>query len=138
NTLAQHRRALQIARSASDWQAYLLQLLEAFFDVQSTQEQRLHLQLQQIVERWVAACRMAQCDETLPSAIVAVHVLSALDEHHLSQRFFAGSINFASLMPMRAIPFRKVCLLGMSDSEYPRRQTYNDFDLMRHDYRAGD
>lgn len=138
NTLAQHRRALQIARSASDWQAYLLQLLEAFFDVQSTQEQRLHLQLQQILERWVAACRMAQCDETLPSAIVAVHVLSALDEHHLSQRFFAGSINFASLMPMRAIPFRKVCLLGMSDSEYPRRQTYNDFDLMRHDYRAGD
>ena len=31
---------------------------------------------------------------------------------------------------MRAIPFRVVCLLGMNDGDYPRRQTPADFDLM--------
>jgi len=33
-------------------------------------------------------------------------------------------------MPMRAIPFRVVCLLGMNDGDYPRQQTPADFDLM--------
>ncbi|WP_163103843.1 exodeoxyribonuclease V subunit gamma, partial [Acinetobacter baumannii] len=45
---------------------------------------------------------------------------------------------FCTLMPMRAIPFRLVCLLGMNDGDYPRQQSPLDFDLMRNDYRPGD
>lgn len=41
-------------------------------------------------------------------------------------------------MPMRAIPFRQVCLLGMNDGDYPRSQAPLDFDLMAGDYRPGD
>ena len=37
-----------------------------------------------------------------------------------SQRFLAGQVNFCTLMPMRSIPFRQVCLLGMNDGVYPR------------------
>jgi exodeoxyribonuclease V gamma subunit len=41
-----------------------------------------------------------------------------------------GAVSFCTLMPMRAIPFRVVCLLGMNDGDYPRRQAPADFDLM--------
>src|SRR5699024_8406353 len=47
-------------------------------------------------------------------------------------------------MPMRSIPFRHVCLLGMNDGEYPRQQDPLSFDLMRSQlngrslYRPGD
>jgi exodeoxyribonuclease V gamma subunit len=41
-------------------------------------------------------------------------------------------------MPMRAIPFRRVCLLGMNDGDYPRVQPPMDFDLMVGRYRPGD
>ena len=41
-------------------------------------------------------------------------------------------------MPMRAIPFKLVCLLGMNDGDYPRAQPPLDFDLMGSDYRPGD
>jgi exodeoxyribonuclease V gamma subunit len=41
-----------------------------------------------------------------------------------------GAVSFGTLMPMRAIPFRVVCLLGMDDGAYPRQQTPLDFDLM--------
>jgi exodeoxyribonuclease V gamma subunit len=47
-------------------------------------------------------------------------------------------VNFCTLMPMRAIPFRVVCLLGMNDGDYPRAQPPLDFDLMASDYRPGD
>jgi exodeoxyribonuclease V gamma subunit len=47
-------------------------------------------------------------------------------------------VTFATLMPMRAIPFRQVCLLGMNDGDYPRSRMPMDFDLMALDYRPGD
>src|SRR5690606_12258240 len=56
--------------------------------------------------------------------------MSALDAGGLTQRFFAGAVTFATLMPMRAIPFRHVCLLGMNDGDYPRTRAPLDFDLM--------
>ncbi|MDP4529459.1 exodeoxyribonuclease V subunit gamma [Alkalimonas delamerensis] len=64
--------------------------------------------------------------------------LGGIDQPSLNQRFLAGSVNFATLMPMRAIPFKQIYLLGMSDDAYPRRQSAIDFDLMRHQYRPGD
>ena len=45
-------------------------------------------------------------------------------------RFRAGGVTFCTLMPMRAIPFEVVCLLGMNDGDYPRRAMRTDFDLM--------
>ncbi|MEE2003160.1 exodeoxyribonuclease V subunit gamma [Alkalimonas sp. MEB108] len=64
--------------------------------------------------------------------------LAGIDQPNLNQRFLAGSVNFATLMPMRAIPFKQIYLLGMSDDAYPRRQAAIDFDLMRSQYRPGD
>ena len=34
------------------------------------------------------------------------------------------------VMPMRAVPFRVVCLLGMNDGDYPRKTSAADFDLL--------
>ncbi|WP_445776862.1 exodeoxyribonuclease V subunit gamma [Shewanella sp.] len=55
-----------------------------------------------------------------------------LTESRVGQRYLAGSINFCTLMPMRSIPFKIVCLLGMNDGVYPRVQHPVGFDLMAH------
>jgi len=56
--------------------------------------------------------------------------LGEFDQGGLSKRFLAGAVSFGTLMPMRAIPFRVVCLLGMNDGDYPRARPPMDFDLM--------
>lgn len=48
----------------------------------------------------------------------------------VGQRFLAGRINFCTLMPMRSIPFKQVCILGMNDPGYPRVVAPIGFDLM--------
>jgi exodeoxyribonuclease V gamma subunit len=96
------------------------------------------LQLDTALERWQEACDEAALVEPLPLSVVGEHWLSRLDEGSLSQRFFGGVVTFATLMPMRAIPFRQVCLLGMNDGDYPRSRIPMDFDLMARDYRPGD
>ena len=77
-------------------------------------------------------------DQTLPLEVVRDELLSALDQPTLTQKFLGGSINFATLLPMRAVPFEQVWLLGMNDGDYPRNRRPADFDLMAKDYRPGD
>ncbi|MEE4167200.1 MAG: exodeoxyribonuclease V subunit gamma, partial [Desulfocapsaceae bacterium] len=33
--------------------------------------------------------------------------------------FLSGSLTFCSMLPMRSVPFRVICLLGLNDGEYP-------------------
>lgn len=53
-----------------------------------------------------------------------------LSSKGVGQRFLAGKINFCTLMPMRSIPFKQVCILGLNDPGYPRIVTPVGFDLM--------
>jgi len=88
--------------------------------------------------RWQADCQSAHFNQPI-SLDTARHAwLDRLEPHRLQQRFLVGGVNFATLMPMRAIPYRHVYLLGMDDASYPRRQPPSDFDLMASRYRPGD
>jgi exodeoxyribonuclease V gamma subunit len=53
-----------------------------------------------------------------------------MDEPTLNHQFVSGGVTFCTLMPMRAVPFRVVCLLGMNDGDFPRRAPKADFDLL--------
>ncbi|MBU4263917.1 MAG: exodeoxyribonuclease V subunit gamma [Proteobacteria bacterium] len=52
--------------------------------------------------------------------------------------FLSGGVTFCSLLPMRAIPFKIVCLLGMNDGDFPRPHFNLSFDLMSRNPRRGD
>ncbi|WP_416558837.1 exodeoxyribonuclease V subunit gamma [Limnohabitans sp. yimb22184] len=86
--------------------------------------------LDQALNDWVRACGEAGFAEAVPLAVARSAWLEALKAPRLEQRFRAGGVTFCTLMPMRAIPFQAVCLLGMNDGDYPRRSPRADFDLM--------
>ncbi|OZI67369.1 exodeoxyribonuclease V subunit gamma [Bordetella genomosp. 11] len=120
------------------WGERLAALLERFFQPGESTDAYTVQQLNAALREWLDVCAEAGLEEDLPLSVVAEHWLARLDEGGLSQRFFGGAVTFATLMPMRAIPFRIVCLLGMNDGEYPRIRMPMDFDLMAYDYRPGD
>ncbi|SER90758.1 DNA helicase/exodeoxyribonuclease V, gamma subunit [Vreelandella subterranea] len=123
---------------AASWVERLRTLLETFFLTDDAQESVMLTKLENGLQQILESSREAQLEDPLPLSMVREHWLAQIDEHSLSQRFLAGAVNFATLMPMRAIPFKRVCLLGMNDGEYPRSQPPLDFDLMGSDYRPGD
>ena len=124
--------------SPEEWAERLRGLLAAFFAVEEDREQWLLNRLDETLEAWETDCRLAGLDTPLPLTIVRESWLAAVDEPGLSQRFLGGAVTVCTLMPMRAIPFRLVCLLGMNDGDYPRVPVAMDFDLMARDYRPGD
>ena len=120
------------------WGARLQALMQLFFQAETEHDDYLLAQLEELRETWLETCEQVGLQDELPLTVVREAWLAGLDQGKLSQRFLAGAVNFCTLMPMRAIPFKLVCLLGMNDGDYPRAQPPLDFDLMGSDYRPGD
>jgi exodeoxyribonuclease V gamma subunit len=49
-----------------------------------------------------------------------------------------GAVTCCALMPMRAVPYRVICLLGMDEDAFPRAGTRPGFDWTRQAPRIGD
>lgn len=138
DALDSHLKALSAPLSPAVWGKRLRALVDAFFQPVDNRDGLTVARLLEALEQWENDCSSAGMDEALPLTVVRENWLAAADERSLSQRFLAGAVNFCTLMPMRAIPFQVVCLLGMNDGDYPRGQPPMDFDLMASDYRPGD
>ncbi len=52
--------------------------------------------------------------------------------------FRTGHLTICTLMPMRSVPHRVVCLLGMDDGVFPRKSSRDGDDLMLGDPHVGD
>jgi exodeoxyribonuclease V gamma subunit len=105
-------------------------LMAAMFKPRSDNDRNALSALDQALTDWVRACAEASFTESVPLAVARAAWLEALKTPRLEQRFRAGGVTFCTLMPMRAIPFKAVCLLGMNDGDYPRHSPRADFDLM--------
>lgn len=135
--LSQWRITLSQPRSLSEWLPLCQKLLTTFFSADGETEVALALieqQWQKVLSHGVAA----QYPDLVPLSILRDELASKLDQERISQRFLAGPINFCTLMPMRSIPFKVVCLLGMNDGVYPRTLPPLGFDLMAQKVERGD
>jgi len=52
--------------------------------------------------------------------------------------FRTGDVTVCTLVPMRSVPYRVVCLLGMDDERFPRSSRRDGDDLLLGDERVGD
>ena len=129
---------LNAAHTPNQWCAVMHELMARFFAADSETDERMLLRLKQELTQWQSLCEQASLSEPLPLTVVREHWLSGLESTGLQQRFFGGGVQFSTLMPMRAIPFKGLCLLGMNDGAYPRQSTPRDFDLMATHWLAGD
>lgn len=128
--LRHHAHTLRQPAAPEVWGERVRALIADFFESNEDAELVMAERISKTLADWVEACAAADLTEPLDVAVVREAVLAGLDEVRLSQRFLGGGVMFATLMPMRAIPFEVVVLLGMNDGDYPRTRTPTDFDLM--------
>ena len=128
---------LQEAHSMKKWQQILSALLQDFF-VQNEENHDSLLYIQEKINEVTEQLEELHFNTLLQSDVIADVMRIKLEDTPNSLKFLAGKVNFCTLLPMRAVPFRVVCLLGMNEADYPRRQTPNSFDLMQYHHQKGD
>ena len=136
--LQEYWHLLRQPRRVDEWYPILLQLLDDFFLPQNDHDRLLVNRLYEALDTLQDSVEEAGFKDELRYNIVQEVWLEQIDASNLNQRFLAGTVNVATLMPMRAIPFKVVCLLGMNDADYPRSSQPTDFDLMVGHYQPGD
>ncbi len=137
DSLAEFLPRLQQAQPLPEWHGCLNELLDRFYLGDEDEERQLQLIRSQLTD-WQTQLGEARFTQPISASLLQDYLGSVLGESRSSQRFLAGQVNFCTLMPMRYIPFKQVCLLGMNDGVYPRTLAPMGFDLMAVASRRGD
>ena len=66
----------------------------------------------------------------VPLNVLQETLAAALEEERYGSGFLTGGVTFCALKPMRSIPFRVICVLGLNDGVFPRSDARLAFDLM--------
>jgi len=123
--------------SIDEWTRYVNNLLEQFFLPNKSDEYPLKI-IHDAMEHLHEQLHDADHQQPLTKSIIVSYLTERIIQRQNSKRFLAGQVNFCTLMPMRSIPFKIVCLLGMNDGAYPRSIDIAGFDLIAQNSRRGD
>ncbi|TMP73743.1 exodeoxyribonuclease V subunit gamma [Pseudoalteromonas sp. S1608] len=107
----------------------LSELLNTIYESESDDSWDL-LVLQKVLEDIGKHHDNGDYSEAVSQRIVSYLIKQGIQEKGVGQRFLVGQVNFCTLMPMRAVPFKVVCMLGLNDADYPRTVQPIGFDLV--------
>jgi len=82
---------------------------------------------------------LSQCHlETVEYEVMRCALNEEFARRRSPKAFMSGKVLFSSLVPMRAIPFKIICIMGMNQMEFPRQVIRPAFDLMQKDPKSLD
>jgi len=136
-TLGVWRGRLAVPRSLTGWRSALSELLAACFALDDEEEALLQL-IRDGLDEAVVRAEAAGFDQPVGLEVPRALVRELMDDNRGAHRFLTGRVNFCNMVPMRSIPFRVVCLIGMNGTNFPRTQRPLSFDLMARHPRRGD
>ena len=128
------------ARKKEDWREIIQGMLNgdhAFFAKDQDTAMRL-LSVTRAVSQVFDAMDKADGVQELPLDVMIAAFDEVLGQEAESHGFLHGGITFARLRPMRSIPARVICMIGMDDGAFPRQEHRPEFDLIARKPAIGD
>ncbi len=125
------------ARTLEDWAARLTGILDSFFAPEGGEEREDRV-IRQTLRKLADMQALSGFSEKVDLDIARAWLKEALDREGFGAGFLAGGVTFCAMLPMRSIPFKVICLIGMNDAAYPRQDRAPGFDLMAWHPRPGD
>lgn len=138
DTLAALDAATQATLAPKEWRAFVHEMLETCLGAAHEDAWRIQRTRERIDAAFDAWDDASAAGQRAPFALVRLLLEETLSEPRLAHGFLRGGVTFCDMLPMRSVPFRVVCLLGMDDGRFPRQDTRTGFDLLESSRRAGD
>ena len=115
------------ARSATQWQQFLFELLTQLFDDENDNGLAI---VRSAIESLVEYCQHAGYHSDISLAVIRDFLNNHFSQPDPGRQFMIGQVTFCSMLPMRSIPFKIIAVLGLNDGEFPRQRQPLSFDLM--------
>jgi exodeoxyribonuclease V gamma subunit len=137
NRLFAWAKTLNEPRRLSEWHNILLALLDQFFRADEHAERELQL-LRHALDDLAGKETYADFQDKVDPEVIRSYLKSHLEQKSYGSGFLTGGITFCAMLPMRSIPFKVICLIGMNNDAFPRDYQPLNFDLMARYPRTGD
>ena len=136
-TLFGHLHDLRASRTMELWQEQLEQVLETMTGDGGSTAYLLR-QVRDALDGEAALAGDLEVSRELE--LEAVHALldGRLSQTGSGGKFGTGAVTICAMVPLRSIPFSVVCLLGMDDDAFPRKDPAAGFDRVASHPRPGD
>ena len=129
-------KELKIGLSPEQWREWFLLVMKTFLSKEPAQDEKvkdLYAILLDIVKKMK--------DEGIEA--LGFNEMFSVVKRSLCRAFphgsqITGKVLFSNFIPMRTIPYKVICLLGMNDEDFPRKVRFPSFDLIARDFRPGD
>ena len=136
-TLIRHQNQWQTPATIPQWNERIHSLINDLITPQSDADHQAHQQLETTLANWQNEAQTANYTQTINQTIAIQH----LNRYLASQNdagFLRGGITVCSMVPMRSLPFKVLCLLGLNDGDYPRNTKAAPYDLIAQHPQKGD
>jgi exodeoxyribonuclease V gamma subunit len=137
DTVFRYAGELNPPKQLKQWGALLRQLLDDLFLPDDETEAEIRY-LRNIFDDLGNRQTENALDEKLEFELIRFYLSQRLDKLSFGSGFMTGGVTFCAMLPMRSIPFKVICLLGMNSDVFPRKTQPLTFDLVAKHPRPGD
>ncbi|HQJ08328.1 MAG TPA: exodeoxyribonuclease V subunit gamma, partial [Deltaproteobacteria bacterium] len=130
-------RTLKEMHSPKEWSELLVSLFERLFVIDDELVPEANM-IRSIFKRLKDVQDDIGLDGNLSLEVVRTYFGESVGRVEEGRNFLSGGVTFCAMIPMRSIPFKVVCMLGMNHADFPRQQRPKGFDLIAHMPRRGD
>ena len=135
--LIERATSLGEPKTLESWQEEITGVLDDLFEQGEETDRELQL-IRRMLDDLVKTGAASLFDERVPLQIVRSYLERTLDQTGFGLGFMTGGVTFCAMLPMRSIPFKVICLLGMDGEAYPRQSSPLGFDYMARYPKRGD
>ena len=122
-------KELSLKRDLKAWSTLLKDILSRFFsDDEDTGFERQILS--SAFERLSVLSEISGFQEEIGLSVVKCFVEHSFRQEGYGGGFIAGGVTFCAMLPLRSIPAKIICLVGMNSDAFPREYHPPGFDLM--------
>ncbi len=130
----------ELTQEPSQWKDSLnRELIERFFDRDESSYRDFCI-IDGAIEDLRKACLNLKTPPRITLPVFCAMLAHALTTERDYTPYLKDKVNFCSLVPMRAVPFKHIFILGLNDLDFPRQERTPGFNLMSLPalYRRGD
>ena len=129
--------ALTRKRCLADWSVFLKTILFQFFaDNENTGVERQILL--RAFDRLASLAELSDFTSDIGLSVIQYYLKHYFTGEGHSGGFIDGGVTFCAMLPLRSIPAKIICLLGMNNDAFPRDYHPPGFDIMAKHPKQGD
>jgi len=130
-------KSLTQKRTLNNWSETLNGILDKFFVVEEDSANEIKV-IRNTLNQLCDLKNWSNFNEKVDINVITCYLEHYLEKEGFGYGFLTGGITFCAMLPMRSIPAKVICLVGMNSDAYPRQSNPLGFDLIAKYPKPGD